>query len=551
MKASQNKRLNMPADKPIIAACYCRTSREDKRKTTENVSIEQQVEDAKKLAVERGWLLPDSNIFKDADRSSTLPPQQFKPTARKVREKLTALIELLESADHPDVVIVRKRDRLFRSTRWTLDFYDILKRKKIGIRATSESMPDSTDGMGIFTVTILAAAAELELDKTRSNARDTQQYLIAHGRKRGPVFTPGYRDIKGGSEPDPIASPVIEEIYKRCVAGESVCDITRWLNAEHLELRRGKGGSTWAANSVYQILTNPIYIGLTRDGTKTQTLYAKILSVDLWKEVQKIMDGRRGSRQPRRQRHRYLLSGLLRCGYCGKAMTVVNSGTVNDRERRYYGCNHSEIPHETYPFLMGEAKWVDLIRGWFLDRAYYVTISEQSSTANIQMEQLDKQLEELAGLFATRKLSATAYASATTEAEIERGKLKAEAIISTKVATKTPAEQDWNALNEDERRDFLRKCVGSIAVFRFEAVVEEHSGFKIRFPLLKQKQWAKRPANCLQPDGFKGGDHLLLEMDGRLLTEDDDGNPIEPKPDANRIDWTGHLPEGVTLAEKT
>jgi hypothetical protein len=73
-------------------------------------------------------------------------------------------------------------------------------------------------------------------------------------------------------------------------------------------------------STVHKILRNRIYSGdFDFDGKTYAGKYEAIVSRELWQEVQDRLDGR--SRQkPRKARHEFAFSNLIRCGHCGCAM---------------------------------------------------------------------------------------------------------------------------------------------------------------------------------------------------------------------------------------
>lgn len=80
-------------------------------------------------------------------------------------------------------------------------------------------------------------------------------------------------------------------------------------------------GGVWYGPSVLHILGNPLYKGTAQWGTVSNPAgqWEAVVSVDLWERANAVP---RGSRR----QHVHVLSGLVRCGYCGYAM-VYGSNT--------------------------------------------------------------------------------------------------------------------------------------------------------------------------------------------------------------------------------
>jgi hypothetical protein len=103
------------------------------------------------------------------------------------------------------------------------------------------------------------------------------------------------------------------------------------------------GRTPWNKSYVRRILRNPAVIGrfqpylLVRgkrvpDGEPIEGYYPAVVDPDLFYRVQAAMDARRISGGGRKGPHlTNLFSKLLRCGYCGGKMYVINKGKHRDR----------------------------------------------------------------------------------------------------------------------------------------------------------------------------------------------------------------------------
>ena len=72
-----------------------------------------------------------------------------------------ALARLLRTFQPGDTLVIVRIDRLARSTRHLLDVVDELKARRVGLRSLRDLI-DTTSAGGAFSLTILAAVAELE-----------------------------------------------------------------------------------------------------------------------------------------------------------------------------------------------------------------------------------------------------------------------------------------------------------------------------------------------------------------------------------------------------
>ena len=174
-------------------------------------------------------------------------------------------------------------------------------------------------------------------------------------------------------ELDPIAAPVVVRIFEEYVSGKGLYAIARGLTeagipspSAHDPARnphRVTGRGVWAKSAVRAILKNPRYTGRQvwnrqrRDEVlidvedvalghqakmrwndpdewvwSDQPAHQPIIDPDLFRVAQEAF-GRPTRRAPRRSGNRYLLSGLIRCGVCGRRM----AGQQN-HDRPYYRC---------------------------------------------------------------------------------------------------------------------------------------------------------------------------------------------------------------------
>ncbi|HJW87983.1 MAG TPA: recombinase family protein, partial [Dehalococcoidia bacterium] len=120
---------------------------------------------------------------------------------------------------------------------------------------------------------------------------------------------------------------VVRRFFRRVLEGKGLMEITRELNSEGISGPRGKG---WGKTSVHQTLRNEVYTGTLVWGRtsvrklppiRVENAWPAIVDRETFEAVQKRLADR-GPRivHPRRTSSRYLLSGLARCGHCGKAL---------------------------------------------------------------------------------------------------------------------------------------------------------------------------------------------------------------------------------------
>jgi len=157
------------------------------------------------------------------------------------------------------------------------------------------------------------------------------------GYRKTPVEIGARRDgrphIISRLEPDPETAPRVARAFEMRAAGYSVAEAM-------LETRLSANRVSYC-----YMLVNKIYIGVFECGDLSIDNYcAPLVDLDTFNKVQDIAQswsewraGVETTAHPRRVASPFLLSGLLRCGLCGKSMSGNHSG---GRSRyRYYVCS--------------------------------------------------------------------------------------------------------------------------------------------------------------------------------------------------------------------
>ena len=139
-------------------------------------------------------------------------------------------------------------------------------------------------------------------------------------------------------EPDPDFAPVVRQMFEWYATGRhSVREITR------MAPRRGPSRFVRPANPCRRAAcrrcsgTGPTWANLSGTGEPTREAHEPIVSRDLWKKVQDVLDGRRvnPNRKPKRD---FAFTGLVRCGHCGCSMVAE----IKKGRYVYYHCSRAK-----------------------------------------------------------------------------------------------------------------------------------------------------------------------------------------------------------------
>ena len=143
-------------------------------------------------------------------------------------------------------------------------------------------------------------------------------------------------------EPDPDASRVVKRIFDMAEAGTGMLHIARTLNDEGIASPAGK---LWSKNGIHFILRNEVYTGTLiwganakdkADPIRIEKAFPAIISKAKSQRVNRLMRSRAPKRShPRRVGSSYLLSGLVKCHRCNRALSGQDA---KSGQFSYYVC---------------------------------------------------------------------------------------------------------------------------------------------------------------------------------------------------------------------
>lgn len=158
---------------------YCRVSTEEQ--STEGVSLGAQRARLEAYAVAHGLELAE--IIEDAGVSGKVPPTE-RPALGRALERIRA--------GEADGIVALKLDRISRSVRDVLALADDAQRLGWRLVSVSENL-DTGSATGRFTLTILAALAQLEREQIAERTRFALDSIAQGGRLRSHRTPFGFR----------------------------------------------------------------------------------------------------------------------------------------------------------------------------------------------------------------------------------------------------------------------------------------------------------------------------------------------------------------------
>jgi site-specific DNA recombinase len=232
-------------------AVYVRvsTSRQVKLQT-----IEQQLERVRRHAREKGWELPDENVFRDDGYSGTILG----------RPGLDALRDRARARDL-EVVVVLSPDRLARNYVHQMVLIEELEKNACNVEFVERPM--SSEPNDQLLLQIRGAVAEYERTLLAERMRRGRLAKYKAGLLLPWTHTPyGYRvdpdrpRDPAGVRPDEAKAAVVAEIFAMYLEeGASLFGLSRHLESRGIPAPLD--GRVWSVATLRGILTNPVYAG--------------------------------------------------------------------------------------------------------------------------------------------------------------------------------------------------------------------------------------------------------------------------------------------------
>ncbi len=263
-----------------------------------------------------------------------------------------------------DLVLIFRVDRFSRDPLDLLALVRELEAQGIKLRSVTEAV-DAGDPAGELMLTMLGAIGKFVRRNLIQNAMLGKMKRAETGRYTGGQIPFGFVvGPSGAYQPDRTPwwnghtrAEVVEKVYAlylQAAAGGGGCGaVARKLN----ELGVPGPKSAWGHSSVYQILTNPCYAGdfaynkrshplhrraqgrRPQDWVWVRAAHEPVVAPAMWARVQELLRTGRGggSRSPSdRDPARDLMTGFLRCGQCGAALTPRRPH--RSQRHLYYTC---------------------------------------------------------------------------------------------------------------------------------------------------------------------------------------------------------------------
>ncbi len=238
-----------------------------------------------------------------------------------------------------ELLLVHRVDRLSRNVRQLAQISEDLDRASVALRSATEPF-DTSSAAGKMMMQMLGVFAEFE--RTTIVERITAGMDRAASEGRWVVGKVPYGYVRDKETklllPNEAQALVVRRIFDYYVEDQLGSEaIAQLLNSEGLATNTGV---PFSARTIIHMLSNPIYVGkvVFKDNTYPG-LHEALVDEDTFTAGQKILT-ERGESQALKRGHPadYLLSGVVRCGQCGRAF-IGTSAKGRSRRYHYYTCS--------------------------------------------------------------------------------------------------------------------------------------------------------------------------------------------------------------------
>ncbi len=368
-------------------------------------------------------------------------------------------------------VLVYKLDRLSRSQKDTLFLIeDVFNPNGVDFISLNESMDTSTP-LGRLMLGILSAFAQLERENIRERTGMGMKERIKEGFWMGGGRVPfgyDYDSQKGVLVPNEDAETV-RKIYEMYIDGYSTNHIARVLGLSYEKLAR-------------QILMRKTNAGIiTYKGEEYMGKHEPIISLETYEKAMHIM---RERSEKRRTDAGNLLTGIIRCGFCGAGMRYQQWGS-NGYKIVCYSKDKSKTHLVKNENCCNEGIWADELEEIVREDLFSLSLknkikkgveNKKKSIDEIlenRRKKVAARLKRLYILFADSEDIALDSAIKDTKKELQ----DIEKQINTENNRKTISrhnneikkvlstlEESWAYMTAQERRNIVRSCVSEIVV---------------------------------------------------------------------------------------
>ena len=319
----------------IPAALYARVSSE---RQDVDLSVAAQLRALRDYAQRNGYLVAREYVD-EAESGRIADRPQFS--------------RMLDEASKPEApfkeILVWKFSRFTRKREHAVAFKSMLRRRGVRVVSITEQADDTPTGK--LLEAIIESVDEFYSENLAQEVLRGMREAATRGFWMTTYAPYGYKRVyvqdgikkRPKLELNPPADAVVKRIFDMVLQGRSILDVTKTLNAEGIPTTNGK---KWLKTTIHTMLDHEAYTGTlvwgakAKDGAppvRVEDAHPAIVSKRDFQQARKLLASRAPKKMnPRRASSPYLLSGLVKCETCGKAMTAAEA---KSGRYTYYICH--------------------------------------------------------------------------------------------------------------------------------------------------------------------------------------------------------------------
>ncbi|CAN7356997.1 recombinase family protein [Paenibacillus sp. LjRoot56] len=410
---------------------YIRVSTEDQAE--KGNSLTEQQERLTAYCVAMGWP-PPAFIIDDGYSAKNLN-----------RPGITEMIKRVERKE-VDIILTSKLDRLCRNLLDLLQIIQTFSKYGCSYVSSSESFDTST-AVGRMTLQLLGTFAEFERERISERVHDNMVSIARNTDKALGKPCYGYDIIDGMYVINEDEAANVRYMFDMAEQGQGHRMIAKHLNLKGVLTKQGK---PWDQINVKRLMKTETIAGI-RIFNKRKTEHGKtvlrdqsewiikddnhpaIIDPERYEKAQDIISSRSKARS-HADNETYLLTGLVKCKYCGGGM----KGATNRHKTKYndytyhryicssyvlgYGCRHHAVHRgDLEDLIIGQIKWVASATDKELNiKVAAANVDTELKEIKAQLAKLDKQMQKQLEAYTMDLITAQVLKMATDKAEADR-----------------------------------------------------------------------------------------------------------------------------------
>lgn len=236
-----------------------------------------------------------------------------------------------------DIVVCWKIDRFARNRYDSAIYKTRLRKCGVSVQYARETISDGAEG--IILESVLEGFAEYYSANLAENVKRGNYESVSELKTMGKKYL-GLTDENGHFAIDRETAPIVQEIFERYAAGESVKSICDDLNRRG---KRNRNGNVFDKSGIVRILKNERYAGTYLYGDfRQENAIPAIVSPELFNACRTRLNRHKHAPRYHTDSMQYLLTGKLVCNQCGALLTGESADNKKGSRYFYYTCQNKK-----------------------------------------------------------------------------------------------------------------------------------------------------------------------------------------------------------------